>query len=49
MNEGDRMCPSCDTESLIEKGLSDWICLNPSCGKLFSEKDLDDGDENFHE
>lgn len=44
MNEGDRMCPECDTDSLVEKGLVHWICLNPSCKLLIHENDLDDAD-----
>lgn len=44
MNEGDRFCPQCDTESLVEKGLVHWECLNSSCGLVIHEDDLDDSD-----
>ena len=45
MNEGDRMCPDCDTDSLVEKGLIEWVCLNPTCGTVHLTKDLDFGIE----
>lgn len=44
MNDGDRICPQCDTESLVEDGLHHWKCLNPNCGYLIHEEDLDDKD-----
>ena len=42
---GDRECPNCGEETLIEKGLSKWVCLNPDCEEEFDEKDLDYSEE----
>ncbi|WP_188006859.1 hypothetical protein GGGNBK_21255 [Sporosarcina sp. ANT_H38] len=41
MYDGDRMCPDCDTESLVEKGLTQWVCLNPVCESVFETEYLD--------
>ncbi|MGZ9868156.1 hypothetical protein ACU3L3_07015 [Priestia endophytica] len=38
---GERICPNCEQESLVEKGLAKWICLNSSCGEIFDEAYLD--------
>lgn len=38
---GDRECPNCEQESLVEKGLTKWVCLNPECGEEYTEEDLD--------
>lgn len=42
---GDRICPSCEEESLIEKGLTTWECLNLKCKDTFKEEDLDADNE----
>jgi ribosomal protein L37AE/L43A len=39
---GDRECPNCEEDTLIEEGLNNWKCLK--CDQVFSESDLD-GDE----
>lgn len=39
MNEGDRMCPECETESLVEEGLKHLRCLNPKCCYVIHEND----------
>jgi ribosomal protein L37AE/L43A len=36
---GDRECPACEKESLVEKGLNKWKCLE--CGEIFNDKDLE--------
>ncbi|WJV20745.1 hypothetical protein QU593_10045 [Rossellomorea marisflavi] len=41
---GDRICPKCLEESLVEKGSSKWICINSDCREEFDEKFLDDAD-----
>lgn len=38
---GDRECPKCGKESLIEKGLTTWVCLDPECKEEFDSDDLD--------
>lgn len=40
---GDRECPDCLKESLVEQGLAKWKCLN--CGKVFDEEWLDASDD----
>ncbi|GAB6440509.1 hypothetical protein bcgnr5369_02360 [Bacillus cereus] len=42
---GDRICPSCEEESLVEKGLTKWMCLNPMCKEEYESSFLDDGVE----
>lgn len=42
---GDRECPDCQIDSLIECGGSKWRCLCLKCGKIFDEKWLDEGEE----
>lgn len=41
--KGDRMCPVCEIESLIEEGSDKWRCLK--CGEVFDEEYLDDCEE----
>ncbi|MED1203039.1 hypothetical protein [Heyndrickxia acidicola] len=41
LNIGDRSCPVCGQETLIEEGLSTWICLNPDCKEEYSYEELD--------
>jgi ribosomal protein S27AE len=36
---GDRECPNCQVDSLIEQGIDKWICLK--CKEVFKEDDLD--------
>lgn len=43
--QGDRECPGCGEESLVEIGLTKWKCLNPECGQIYDEEWLDDGEE----
>lgn len=38
---GDRVCPGCDRESLVEKGLTKWICLNSKCQNEYTNEELD--------
>lgn len=45
MMVGDRWCPSCDQETLVEHGSTKWICLNTECQEIHREEDLDDGEE----
>ncbi|MFS0841200.1 hypothetical protein [Paenibacillus sp. 1P03SA] len=40
---GDRECPDCEEESLIEISLTKRKCLK--CKEIFDEEFLDDGDE----
>lgn len=42
---GDRECPECEMESLIEHGLTEWKCTNPECRKVFDEEWLDYNEE----
>jgi len=47
---GDRICPACEQESLVEKGLTTWKCLNSSCKEEFEtgflDADLEEMNEN---
>jgi ribosomal protein L37AE/L43A len=38
---GDRECPNCGEESLIEKTLTIWVCMNPNCKEEYNVEDLD--------
>jgi ribosomal protein L37AE/L43A len=40
---GDRECPSCGEETLVEKGLDKWVCLN--CNDIFNDVDLEGEEE----
>lgn len=40
---GDRECLDCLEESLIEKGLTDWVCL--ICNRIYDERFLDENEE----
>jgi ribosomal protein L37AE/L43A len=40
---GDRECPTCLEDTLIEQSLRKWKCLK--CEEVFDEKFLDDGCE----
>ena len=42
MSLGDRICPDCGEESLVEKGLRKWICLNSNYRAEFDEDFLDE-------
>ena len=46
----DRICPACEQESLVEKGLTTWKCLNDACKEEFEtdflDADLEEMDEN---
>lgn len=42
---GDRECPECGQESLVEKTISIWKCLNPECKMEFDEEWLDEREE----
>mgnify|MGYP001954941182 CR=1 FL=1 len=39
---GDRICPNCETEDLVEFTLKKWKCLR--CGSVYDEDWLDDGE-----
>lgn len=41
---GDRECPVCEEESLVETSLTKWKCLNPKCGVVLDDKFLDETD-----
>jgi transcription initiation factor TFIIIB Brf1 subunit/transcription initiation factor TFIIB len=41
--KGDRECPICEIESLVEEGSSKWRYLK--CGEVFDEEWLDDTGE----
>lgn len=41
--QGDRECPDCQEETLIEKGLTEWECTK--CGRVYEEGWIDDGEE----
>ena len=41
---GDRECPDCEIDSLVEEGLYQWKCLK--CGRVFDTEWLDDGEED---
>lgn len=38
---GDRECPNCGEESLIEKAGHKWACLNPECEEEYTDEELD--------
>ena len=40
---GDRECPNCEEDTLIEDGLNKWKCLK--CHEIFDEESLDDSNE----
>ena len=42
---GDRECPNCQEDTLIEKGLSKWECLK--CGEIFDEAFLDEDECDY--
>lgn len=44
---GDRICPSCEQESLVEQSLKKWKCFNPNCGETFEDDWLDSDVEEF--
>jgi ribosomal protein S27AE len=44
---GDRECPNCCEDTLIEDGLSKWKCLK--CGEVFDEKWLDEAEDMAYE
>lgn len=37
--KGDRECPDCEINSLVEYGSTKWKCLK--CGEIFEEEWLD--------
>lgn len=41
MPAGDRICPDCEEETLVEKSIREWVCLNPDCQQIFDEEFLD--------
>lgn len=41
MSVGDRICPECGEETLVEKGLTKWVCLNSDCKEEFDEDFLE--------
>ena len=38
---GDRICPGCEMESLVECSMTKWKCNNPDCGQIYDEEWLD--------
>ena len=46
---GDRICPACEQETLVEKGLTTWKCLNSSCKEEFETEYLDADLEEMYE
>ena len=38
----DRECPDCEVDSMVEHGISRWICLK--CNQIFDEEWLDNGE-----
>lgn len=43
--DADRECPFCGQETLVEKSLTIWKCINPTCGKEVEDEWLDDGED----
>jgi DNA-directed RNA polymerase subunit RPC12/RpoP len=41
--DGDRICPNCETLNLVEESLTKWKCLK--CQKTYDEEWLDEGIE----
>lgn len=39
LEQGDRICPNCETCNLVEKSLTEWECLH--CQKVYDEEWLD--------
>jgi len=46
---GDRLCPACEQETLVERSLTIWKCLNSDCKEEFETHYLDADLEEMNE
>lgn len=49
MYSGDRECPNCGEESLVEETLIKWVCQNPDCKEEYTNDELDVDIEDFED